>query len=55
MELATLGEENLLSSLRDADLATSITQLTQLQTALQALLAAGAEISRTSLVNLLTI
>jgi flagellar hook-associated protein 3 FlgL len=55
MEVSTLGEENLLSSLRDADLATSITQLTQLQTALQALLAAGAEISRTSLVNLLTI
>ena len=48
-------ERSLLSSLRDAHLATSITQLTQLQTALQALLAAGADISRTSLVNLLAI
>jgi flagellar hook-associated protein 3 FlgL len=54
-EVAELGEEGLLSSLRDADLAESITQLTQLQTALQALLASGVEISRTSLVNLLGI
>jgi flagellar hook-associated protein 3 FlgL len=53
MDASSLSEENLLSSLRDADLATSITQLTQLQTALEALLAAGAEISRTSLVSLL--
>lgn len=55
MELSTVAEEGFLSSLRDTDLATSITQLKQLQTALQALLAAGAEISRTSLVNLLAI
>jgi len=40
---------------QDADLATVITQLTQAQTALQATLAAGAQLAQTSLVNLLKI
>lgn len=55
LESLALGEEDELSAVRDADLATSITRLTQLQTALQALLAAGAQIARTSLANLLSI
>jgi flagellar hook-associated protein 3 FlgL len=55
LETLALGEEDLLTRVRDADLATSITKLTQLQTALQALLAAGASIARTSLANLISI
>jgi flagellin-like hook-associated protein FlgL len=38
---------------RDADLISVISQLTQLQTALQATLAAGAQLTQTSLASLL--
>lgn len=55
LEGIALAEEEELSTVRDADLATSITRLAQLQTALQALLAAGARIADTSLANLLAI
>lgn len=46
-------EHEALANVRDADLITVISQLTQLQTALQATLAAGSQLARTSLVNLL--
>jgi len=49
----TIGEEGSLSRVADADLVAVITQLTQAQTALQATLAAGAQLAQTSLVNLL--
>jgi flagellar hook-associated protein 3 FlgL len=51
----TLQQQKALSTVQDADLATVITQLTQAQTALQATLAAGAQLAQTSLVNLLKI
>ena len=51
----TTQQQKALSTVRDADLATVITQLTQAQTALQATLAAGAQLAQTSLVNLLKI
>jgi flagellar hook-associated protein 3 FlgL len=46
-------EQKTLSSVLDADLVSVIAQLTQAQTALQATLAAGAQIAQTSLVSLL--
>lgn len=51
----TTQQQKALSTVQDADLATVITQLTQAQTALQATLAAGAQLAQTSLVNLLHI
>jgi len=51
----TTQQQKALSTVQDADLATVITQLTQAQTALQATLAAGAQLAQTSLVNLLKI
>ena len=51
----TLQEQGALSRVRDADLATVITELTQAQTALQATLATAAQLAQTSLVNLLKV
>lgn len=48
----TTAEQGAVSRMRDADLVSVITQLTQAQTALQALLAAGAQIARTSIADL---
>lgn len=50
-----LIENEALANVRDADLISVISQLTQLQTALQATLAAGAQIAQTSLANLLSL
>jgi flagellar hook-associated protein 3 FlgL len=50
-----LLEYEALADARDADLIAVISQLTQLQTALQATLAAGAQLAQTSLANLLTL
>ena len=49
----TIDQQKALSDAEDADLVAVIARLTQTQTALQAALAAGAEIARTSLVDLL--
>ena len=51
----TVDQQKALSEAQDADLVDVIARLTQTQTALQAALAAGAEITRTSLVNLLQV
>jgi flagellar hook-associated protein 3 FlgL len=51
----TTQQQKALSTVQDADLATVITQLTQAQTALQATLAAGAQLAQMSLVDLLHI
>jgi flagellar hook-associated protein 3 FlgL len=51
----TLQEQGALSRVRDSDLATVITELTQAQTALQAMLATAGQLAQTSLVNLLKI
>ena len=51
----TLDQQKALSEAQDADLVAVIARLTQTQTALQAALAAGAQIARTSLVNLLQV
>jgi len=51
----TTQQQKALSTVQDSDLATVITQLTQAQTALQATLAAGAQLAQLSLVNLLHI
>jgi flagellar hook-associated protein 3 FlgL len=48
-----LQEQEALANVRDADLVSVISQLTHLQTALQATLAAGSQIARTSLADLL--
>jgi len=49
----TVDQQKVLSDAQDADLVAVIARLTQTQTALQATLTAGAEIARTSLVDLL--
>lgn len=49
----TAGEQSVLSRVRDADLVKVVTQLSQAQTALETVLAAGARIAQTSLTNLL--
>jgi flagellar hook-associated protein 3 FlgL len=51
----TVRNQETLSHVQDADLATVITKLTQAQTALQATLAAAAQLAQTSLVNLLKV
>jgi len=51
----TLDQQKALSDAQDADLVSVISRLTQTQTALQAALTAGAEIARTSLVDLLRV
>ena len=48
-----LSVQGALARVQDADLVTVVTQLTQAQTALQAVLAVGARIAQTSLVDLL--
>jgi flagellar hook-associated protein 3 FlgL len=50
-----LLENEALADARDADLISVISQLTQLQTALQATLAAGAQLAQTSLANLINL
>ncbi|TMA56895.1 MAG: hypothetical protein E6J75_08790 [Deltaproteobacteria bacterium] len=49
----TVDQQKVISDAQDADLVAVIARLTQTQTALQATLTAGAEIARTSLVDLL--
>ena len=51
----TVRNQDTLSHVQDADLATVVTKLTQAQTALQATLAAAAQLAQTSLVNLLKV
>jgi len=51
----TVREKGSLSRVQDADLTVVITQLTQVQTALQATLAVGAQAAQTSLVRLLSL
>lgn len=51
----TVDQQKALSEVEDADLVAVIARLTQTQTALQAALTAGAEIARTSLVDLLRV
>ena len=55
MKGLTVDQQKALSEAQDADLVDVIARLTQTQTALQAALAAGAQIARTSLVNLLQV
>jgi flagellar hook-associated protein 3 FlgL len=49
----TIREQGALARVRDADLVTVVTHLTQAQTALQAVLASGARIAQTSLLDYL--
>jgi flagellar hook-associated protein 3 FlgL len=51
----TLTEQNALANVQEADLVAVISQLTQAQTALQAVLAAGSRIAQTSLTELLRV
>lgn len=55
VQAQSVAEQGTLARLRDADLVAVISQLTQAQTALQALLAAGARIAQTSLADLISI
>ncbi len=53
LQALVVQEQKSLSAVNDVDLVSVIARLTQTQTALQATLAAGSQIARTSLVNLL--
>ena len=53
MKSLTVEQQKALSEAQDSDLVAVIARLTETQTALQAALTAGAEIARTSLVDLL--
>jgi len=55
LKTATTTSQQALSDVQDADLAAVVTRLTQIQTALQATLAAGARLAQTSLVDLLSV